>query len=171
MAGSELLRQALGSEVIRVFAAAAPFFGFLGGLQAFQPVVTDSKVIPVEETLEVFPAGAEIRGRETGDESHTETADLEISPPLLPKNGPENTRGVKAKARKRGNISFLGKDFPQLVFSILLQDALETLSWFHFFFVGDFYSPPPPSLPSLSRSPGHPDSGGIDSRQGHRQEQ
>lgn len=59
VAGSEILRQALGSEVIRVFATPAPFLGFLGRLQAFQTMVPDSKIISVEETLEVLPAGAD----------------------------------------------------------------------------------------------------------------
>lgn len=90
MAGSVLLRKALGSEVVGVFAAAAPFLGFLSRLQAFQPMVPDSKIIPVHEALEVLPASAEIQGRETENESHTETADLKVPPPLLPKNDPEN---------------------------------------------------------------------------------
>lgn len=47
VAGSELLRQALGSEVIRVFATSAPFLGFPGRLQAFQSMVLHSKIIPV----------------------------------------------------------------------------------------------------------------------------
>lgn len=45
--GSELLREAIGSEVIRVLATSAPFLGFLGRLQAFQSKVSHSKIIPV----------------------------------------------------------------------------------------------------------------------------
>lgn len=45
--GSELLRETIGSEVIRVLATSAPFLSFFGRLQAFQSKVSHSKIIPV----------------------------------------------------------------------------------------------------------------------------
>lgn len=47
VAGSELLRQALGSEVIRVFATSTPFLSFPGRFQAFRSMVLHPKIIPV----------------------------------------------------------------------------------------------------------------------------
>lgn len=67
---------------------------------------------------------------------------------------------ANAKAQKRGNISFFGKDFPQAgPFHTLLQDGFKApVLVFTFSLWGGFHLPPP-SLPSLSCSPGSPDSG------------